>query len=235
MDQASASSQGEHQAGNDGRVIGKWADLKKDETRMLDDLIPTNSGRSAIWSRVFKDGWDSSKLVPQVGLEAPKRQFSEGLLHVGTLIDDALLKGAMTLHPSRRKGQPVFMRLALGGNVTLPNVRIRYVDECGVVVPGDMMELDQGVAFPKVYEQAMNQHDKDEVDRVNDWNLSVVVMWARHRLRVHLGLVAPRNEDETKLEQLVSPMVEFKAWKALILSIDTSSIKRPDSFEGFGN
>jgi hypothetical protein len=211
-------------------VVAHQDDLTTEEAAMGDDLIvllaskgqldllPSTTSRAKLWSHVFRS-WDSVMPVPGVPPEAPKRDFLKSSLRVGTLAKDA------DESKNKRAGQPVFIRPFIRD--AIPTVGFDYLDKGGELVPAELLCLDEGLTEVRAISEAMTRYETYESHRVNDWNLSVIIVWARRRLQAHLGVaeaVAPRapsqREDRDQLVQFESVAANWAKSKALILSVE---------------
>lgn len=223
-------------------------DLHQDERGVCDDLItklarygrlrivPDDASRAHLWARVFDSRWSTKHAPPEVKGEITKRKFDMSSYRIGILREDASpaspsrkrgrdgsTREAIT-PTARRAGQPAFIRVGISGGTNGLGVDFSFTDATGKTISTNVIQLDAGTTMSDAMAMVVGIFDSNEVKRVNEWNISVVVSWARQRLRVITGNIddesveaarlrvaggARAGEDENRLYHYVSPQTRF--------------------------
>ncbi len=167
-----------------------FGDLTDDQTKCCDDLIiklgcanltndiPDNTTRKGLWDRVFK-GWDTDDKITPPSDNPRDRAAGDSQLHIGHLNKDLPGKNGK-VSAVRKAGARAFIK----PNVTWDGYGVLYnlVDKHGAGVPTSSVVFDDAVT-PQQARVLVSAHwDRNESNRIGNWNIDLVVFWARHRL-----------------------------------------------------
>ncbi|KAH7359190.1 hypothetical protein B0T11DRAFT_285933 [Plectosphaerella cucumerina] len=144
--------------------------------------------------------------------------------------------------PGRHAGEPVYLRPSLRLGTSDLGVDFDYVDGSGRNIPTNLLRLDDGMLMENAMAQVIIKFEKYESKRVNEWNLSLFVMWARKRLQLYLkpnhddedttiaarlrhAIGAAEEEEHSKLEKLVSAADRFEEFKKIVAKVELGDVR----------
>ncbi|KAH7359125.1 hypothetical protein B0T11DRAFT_320042 [Plectosphaerella cucumerina] len=67
--------------------------------------------------------------------------------------------------------------------------------------------------------KAVEHYEAKESERVNEWNLSVLIMWARRRLRIYLRLIDNRSARAARDRLLVSVVEKLAEMRVMVAQL----------------
>jgi hypothetical protein len=174
------------------------------------------------------------------------------VLRIGILAEDAPNSspsgkkrnhdGSIRVLPGRHTGEAVYLRPSLRLGTTDLAVEFDYVDASGRNIPTNLLRLDHGLLMENAMAQVIMKFEKYGSKRVNEWNLSLFVIWARKRLQLYLkpnhddedttmaarlrhAIGAAEEEGHSKLEKLVSAVHRFEEFKKIVAKVELGNVK----------
>ncbi|KAH6687956.1 hypothetical protein F5X68DRAFT_231501 [Plectosphaerella plurivora] len=220
------------------RVIRGLSTLEDNEKGLCDDLILKLS------QRVFS-GWKSSYAVPRIRAKIPGRDLSDTSIRVGTLTANATssdspsqkrkkaLDGSpRSISAARKADQPVYLHPKLHDGTLEMGVSFDFVDARGLAVLSSLIRMDPDIDMAEAVVQVIKHFHIAEAKRVDTWNLSVLIKWARRRVRKLAGHVdhefvdaapaqvsagAYKGENEDDLVQFVSAVARYDKMRSIFI------------------
>lgn len=198
--------------------------------------IVDDNRRRGFWQKVF-DSWTSEHSVQDAEREIPDRTGNGWLTHVGFVTDDMIPERGTPKHrranrgfmppnqlnqqaqppaqvvvpPNRRRGALVFMKGSLHTDEGKP--RVYYCDAAHLRIASRYVRLKPGMTDAEAQARTIDNFDRQERDRVFDYNMALGVDFAQTRLKrklmsdagmdIHvLNERVPHNENFAAFYQL---------------------------------
>lgn len=232
--------------------------MSKKEKQLADDIImkishygllgikADQTSRRMLWEKVFKSGWNTTKKVPPIPSRRPTREISQTAFPAGVLTQNASAPPG----EARRSGAEAFIRPQISSGTQDLGIVFQWVDGRGRTLPSAIIRIDEDRTFSECVIQAIEHFDSHETTRVNNWNITVAVMWLRRRLTMFLKLVENRStkaaqarvaqrtthlENEGDLEQLVSVVDKLQQMKSLMADLNIEDQQKYDGLVDNGD
>jgi len=186
-------------------VVKSIGDLSNTQKLMCDDLIDllgahngtgdtaSEATRAKLWSRVFAGGWDTNCANPHPE-PLRKRRGVEAMIRVGVFSTNippstpakrkAAREGTVAITPVHRQaGAPAYMK----PNIDRGDYGINWmlVDSKSAGVNPRHVQYHNNWSAEQAKAEAVIHFDRHERTRIGEYNLDLIVHWARGRLLLH--------------------------------------------------